>query len=161
MRARWRADPDGPAGAAALAAGAGHAPAAAFEPAIHWQVRPGDGAAWVMQELSRRIHLFLTTPQAVAWYVPWAKPPFYANVDEQTLMQEQREVQKSGRKRVKQGEASLVGRLLVAAARLGKDHVARAWVIEAVLHPERAAAPPAVRPLDGLHRGGWCCGGGH
>ena len=74
-------------------------------------VRPGDGAAWVLQvlppflpssapsapapphsiarapqEVSRRVHLFLTRPEAVKWYVPWAQPPFYANVDEQTLM---------------------------------------------------------------------------
>ena len=49
-------------------------------------VRPGDGAAWVLQEVSRRVHLFLTTPEAVRWYVPWARPPFYANIDEQTLM---------------------------------------------------------------------------
>lgn len=49
-------------------------------------VRPGDGAAWVLQEVSRRVHLFLTTPEAVRWYVPWARPPFYANLDEQTLM---------------------------------------------------------------------------
>ena len=32
------------------------------------------------------MHLFLTRPEAVKWYVPWAQPPFYANVDEQTLM---------------------------------------------------------------------------
>ena len=49
-------------------------------------VRPGDGAAWVLQEVSRRVHLFLTTPEAVRWYVPWAQAPFYANLDEQTLM---------------------------------------------------------------------------
>ena len=28
-------------------------------------VRPGDGAAWVLQEVSRRVHLFITTPEAV------------------------------------------------------------------------------------------------
>ena len=49
-------------------------------------VREGDGAAWVLRELSRRIHLFMFHPEAVQWYVPWAQPPFFANVDEQTLM---------------------------------------------------------------------------
>jgi hypothetical protein len=49
-------------------------------------VREGDGAAWVLRELSRRIHLFMFQPEAVAWYVPWAVAPFFANVDEQTLM---------------------------------------------------------------------------
>lgn len=49
-------------------------------------IREGDGAAWVLRELSRRIHLFMFQPEAVAWYVPWAKAPFFANVDEQTLM---------------------------------------------------------------------------
>ena len=45
-----------------------------------------DGGAWVLRELSRRIHLFLWHPEAVVRYVPWAVPPFYANADEQTLM---------------------------------------------------------------------------
>ena len=49
-------------------------------------VTAGDGAAWVLTELARRLHLFILHPEAVATYVPWAKPPFYANVDEQTLM---------------------------------------------------------------------------
>ena len=49
-------------------------------------VKRGDGAAWVLEDLSRRIHLFYTKPEAVRWFVPWAQPPFYANVDEQTLM---------------------------------------------------------------------------
>ena len=41
---------------------------------------------WVLRELSRRIHTFLLRPSAVRDYVPWAQPPYYANVDEQTLM---------------------------------------------------------------------------
>ena len=49
-------------------------------------VRSGDGASWVLRELSRRIHTFITRPSAVKEYVPWAQPPFFANVDEQTLM---------------------------------------------------------------------------
>ena len=49
-------------------------------------VRRGDGASWVLQELSRRIHTFILRPSAVRDYVPWAQPPYYANVDEQTLM---------------------------------------------------------------------------
>ena len=49
-------------------------------------VREGDGASWVLRELARRIHTFLLRPSAVKDYVPWAQPPFFANVDEQTLM---------------------------------------------------------------------------
>ena len=49
-------------------------------------VKRGDGASWVLQELSRRIHTFILRPSAVRDYVPWAQPPYYANVDEQTLM---------------------------------------------------------------------------
>ncbi|EOD35016.1 hypothetical protein EMIHUDRAFT_455458 [Emiliania huxleyi CCMP1516] len=49
-------------------------------------VRPGDGAAWVLRELSRRLHLFITNSSAVKQYVPWAQPPYFANIDEQTLM---------------------------------------------------------------------------
>ena len=49
-------------------------------------VARGDGASWVLRELARRIHTFILRPSAVKDYVPWAQPPFYANVDEQTLM---------------------------------------------------------------------------
>ena len=49
-------------------------------------VRPGDGASWVLRELSRRIHSFLLRPSTVHEYIPWAQPPYFANVDEQTLM---------------------------------------------------------------------------
>ncbi|KAL1498475.1 hypothetical protein AB1Y20_013800 [Prymnesium parvum] len=49
-------------------------------------VERGDGAAWSLEELARRIHLFILKPEAVGHYVKWAQPPFYANVDEQTLM---------------------------------------------------------------------------
>ena len=33
-------------------------------------VARGDGAAWVLEELARRIHLFLLKPEAVKWCVP-------------------------------------------------------------------------------------------
>lgn len=49
-------------------------------------VQPGDGAAWVLTELHRRIRLFMFTPEAVKKHVPWAAPPYFANSDEQTLM---------------------------------------------------------------------------
>ena len=49
-------------------------------------VTEGDGASWVLRELSRRIHTFILRPSAVRDYVPWAQAPYYANVDEQTLM---------------------------------------------------------------------------
>ena len=48
--------------------------------------REGSGAAWLLQELARRVHLFMWHPEAVAEVVPWAKPPFFANADEQTIM---------------------------------------------------------------------------
>ncbi len=48
--------------------------------------RRGTGAAWLLQELARRVHLFLWQPEAVGKHVPWARPPFFANADEQTLM---------------------------------------------------------------------------
>ena len=49
-------------------------------------VRDGDGAGWVLRELADRIHMFLLRPSAVKEHVPWAQPPYFANVDEQTLM---------------------------------------------------------------------------
>ena len=49
-------------------------------------VRPGDGAAWVLGEVARRVHLFLSEPAAVKRYVEWAQPPFYANGDEQSIL---------------------------------------------------------------------------
>lgn len=48
--------------------------------------REGSGAAWLLHELARRVHLFLWNPEAVAEHVPWARRPFFANADEQTLM---------------------------------------------------------------------------
>ena len=48
--------------------------------------RRGTGAAWLLQELARRVNLFLWHPEAVKQHVPWAKAPYYANSDEQTLM---------------------------------------------------------------------------
>ena len=48
--------------------------------------REGSGAAWLLQELARRVHLFMWNPEAVAAIVPWAKRPFFANADEQTIM---------------------------------------------------------------------------
>jgi len=54
-------------------------------------VRPGDGAAWVLRELSRRLHLFITNSSAVKQYVPWAQPPYFANIDEQTIMNDVRD----------------------------------------------------------------------
>jgi hypothetical protein len=36
-------------------------------------IRLGDGAAWVLRELARRIHMFLLEPEAVGRYVKWAQ----------------------------------------------------------------------------------------
>jgi hypothetical protein len=49
-------------------------------------VREGDGAAWVLQELNRRIHRFTYHPESVQQLPDsrWAAaPPFFANADEQ------------------------------------------------------------------------------
>ncbi len=48
--------------------------------------KPGDGVDFVLSELARRIELFMFHPEAVKRYVPWAVAPYYANSDEQTLM---------------------------------------------------------------------------
>ena len=48
-------------------------------------VRRGSGAAWALEEAARRVHLFLWNPEAVADLVPWARRPFFANADEQTI----------------------------------------------------------------------------
>merc|ERR1712185_645686 len=48
-------------------------------------VKDGDGAAWVLQELNRRINRFTYTPESVR-QLPnsrWARPPYFANADEQ------------------------------------------------------------------------------
>lgn len=49
-------------------------------------VQPSDGAAWVAREAAKRVHSFMWTPEAVAEHVPWAVPPYFANGDEQTIM---------------------------------------------------------------------------
>ena len=49
-------------------------------------LKRGDAATWVLSELHRRIALFMYSPDAVSRYVPWAKKPYFANADEQTLM---------------------------------------------------------------------------
>ncbi len=49
-------------------------------------VKPNDGAAWVLTETARRVHLFLYHPEAVAEHVSWAVPPYFSNADEQTLL---------------------------------------------------------------------------
>ena len=46
-------------------------------------LRPDDGASWVVRETARRVHLFLWHPEAVKEVVPWAEEPYYANADEQ------------------------------------------------------------------------------
>ena len=48
-------------------------------------VRAGDGVAWVLQELNRRVARFTYRPESVAALpdTAWARPPFFANADEQ------------------------------------------------------------------------------
>jgi len=48
-------------------------------------VRDGDGAAWVLQELNRRVSRFTYHPETVAElpHSSWARAPFFANADEQ------------------------------------------------------------------------------
>ena len=49
------------------------------------RVRDGDAAAWVLQELNRRIARFTYTPGSVRElpHSGWARAPFFANADEQ------------------------------------------------------------------------------
>lgn len=50
-------------------------------------VRRTDGAAWVAREVAERVHAFMTSPTAtVRTHVPWAVEPYFANSDEQTIM---------------------------------------------------------------------------
>jgi hypothetical protein len=49
-------------------------------------VRPADGASWVASEVAARVHGFMHTPSLVRTHVPWAVEPFFANSDEQTIM---------------------------------------------------------------------------
>lgn len=47
--------------------------------------RPGSrGAQWVLDELAWRIDVFQRRPEAVAAVAPFARPPYYANSDDQT-----------------------------------------------------------------------------
>ena len=46
-------------------------------------VKRGDATHWVLAELHRRIALFMYHPEAVQDVVPWARPPYFANSDEQ------------------------------------------------------------------------------
>ena len=49
-------------------------------------VRDGDGAAWVLQELNRRVRRFTYHPESVR-SLPnsgWARSPFFGNADEQS-----------------------------------------------------------------------------
>ncbi|KAL3920712.1 MAG: hypothetical protein SGPRY_005155 [Prymnesium sp.] len=50
------------------------------------EVARDDPAAWVLRELIRRIHLFSFHPEVVPTLVAWAKPPYFSNADEQTLL---------------------------------------------------------------------------
>ena len=48
-------------------------------------VRDGDAAAWVLNELNRRIHRFTYAPESVRQlpHSSWSSPPHFANADEQ------------------------------------------------------------------------------
>lgn len=48
-------------------------------------VRRGDGAAWVLEELNRRVARFTYNPESVRElpHSDWARAPFFANADEQ------------------------------------------------------------------------------
>jgi len=48
-------------------------------------VQSGDAAAWVLQELNRRIHRFTYEPESVTLlpHSTWSTPPHFANADEQ------------------------------------------------------------------------------
>ena len=48
----------------------------------------GDAAAWALQELNRRINRFTYQPESVAAlpHSRWARPPYFANADEQAIL---------------------------------------------------------------------------
>lgn len=49
--------------------------------------RPGSAAAQhLLDDVAWRVQLFQNWPEAVARVVPWARPPYYANSDDQTLL---------------------------------------------------------------------------
>ena len=43
-------------------------------------------AAWVLRELIERIRAFSFHPEVVPHLVPWARPPYFSNADEQSLL---------------------------------------------------------------------------
>ena len=50
------------------------------------RIRPTDAAAWVLRELITRIRAFSFHPELVPKLLPWARPPFFSNADEQSLL---------------------------------------------------------------------------
>ena len=49
-------------------------------------VRRGGGAGWVLHETQARVRLFSLYPHLVPHFVAWARPPYFSNADEQTLL---------------------------------------------------------------------------
>ena len=49
-------------------------------------VRRGGGAGWVLHETQARVRLFSLYPHLVPHFVAWARPPYFSNADEQSLM---------------------------------------------------------------------------
>ena len=50
------------------------------------RMRPTDAAAWVLRELITRIRAFSFHPELVPRLLPWARPPYFSNADEQSLL---------------------------------------------------------------------------
>lgn len=57
---------------------------------IYARAGAGRGSAWVLHELQARIATFSFHPEAVPRLVPWARPPYFSNADEQTLLNDVR-----------------------------------------------------------------------
>ena len=49
-------------------------------------IRSTDPAAWVLRETVERVRTFSFHPEAVQQIVPWARPPFFSNADEQSIL---------------------------------------------------------------------------
>ena len=50
------------------------------------RIAPNDAAAWVLRELIDRIRAFSFHPELVPRILPWARPPYFSNADEQSLL---------------------------------------------------------------------------
>lgn len=50
------------------------------------RIARASAAAWVLRETIERIRVFSFHPEAVPRILPWAKPPYFSNADEQSIL---------------------------------------------------------------------------